>query len=196
MPRPEVRPGEVLVRVQAVGVCGSDLHYYLDGRIGDTVAEQPLVLGHEFAGVIEEVGPGVTGLSVGQRVAVDPAIPCGQCEFCLKGNPNLCTLVRFCGTPPTDGALQELISWPAHLAYPLPGSIDAAQGALLETLGVGIHAVDLGKIRLADRVAVLGVGPIGLLIARLAKLSGAVEVFATDLRPTRLEMARAYGADA
>lgn len=196
VPRPVAGPGQVLVRVEAVGICGSDLHYYLDGHIGDTVATEPLVLGHEFAGRIEEVGAGVKDLRPGQRVAVDPAIPCGECEFCLKGHPNICPTVRFCGTPPTDGALQELIAWPADLVFPLPDSINAAEGAVLEALGVAIHAVDLGKIRLADRVAVLGAGPIGLLIARLAKVSGAVEVFVTDLNPRRLELARAMGVDA
>jgi len=196
VPTPEARAGEVLVRVEVVGICGSDLHYYADGRIGDTVADAPLVLGHEFSGVVEEVGPGVAGPRPGQRVAVDPAIPCGECEFCLRGNPNICPTVRFCGTPPTDGALREYVAWPAGLVHLLPDSIDATGGALLETLGVALHAVDLGKIRLADRVAVLGTGPIGLMIARLAKLSGAAEVFATDVNPGRLAMARAFGADA
>ena len=195
VPKPSPGPGQVLVRVEAVGICGSDLHYYRDARIGDTLAAEPLVLGHEFAGIVEELGPGVKGLREGQRVAVDPALPCGHCEFCQQGNPNICPEVRFCGTPPTDGALQEYIAWPAHLVFPLPDSIDAIQGALLETLGVALHAIDLAKVKLAHRVAVLGVGPIGLLIVRLAKASGAVEVYATDLKPKRLELARTLGAD-
>jgi len=194
--KPSPASGQVLIRVEAVGICGSDLHYYRDARIGDTLATEPLVLGHEFAGVIAELGPGVTGLEVGQRVAVDPALPCGHCEFCEAGHPNLCPDVLFCGTPPTDGALQEYIAWPARLVFPLPDSIDAAQGAVLETMGVALHAVNLAKIRLADRVAVLGVGPIGLFIVKLARLAGAVEVFATDLRPARLAVARRMGATA
>jgi L-iditol 2-dehydrogenase len=192
---PTAGPGQVVVRIEAVGVCGSDLHYYLDGHIGDTVATEPLVLGHEFAGTISEIGFGVRGLTIGQRVAVDPAIPCGHCEFCLEGNPNTCPDVRFCGTPPTDGAFQSTIAWPADLVFPLPDSIDAASGAVLEALGVAIHAVDLGKIRLAQRVAVFGCGPIGIMIAKLAKLSGAVEVYGSDVNPKRLAAASDYALD-
>jgi L-iditol 2-dehydrogenase len=195
VPCPVPAEGQVLVRVRAVGLCGSDLHYYTDGRIGDTVMSEPLILGHEFAGTIAELGPGVRGLEVGQLVAVDPAIPCGHCEFCEQGNPNVCPTVRFCGTPPTDGALCEYIAWPAHLVFQLPARIDAVEGALLEALGVALHAVDLGKVRLASRVAVLGQGPIGLLVARLAKASGAVEVYVSEVNPTRLAASATFGAD-
>jgi L-iditol 2-dehydrogenase len=195
VPRPVPGEGKVLVRVGAVGLCGSDLHYYTDGRIGDTVLSDPLTLGHEFAGTIVEVGPGVRGLETGTLIAVDPAIPCGRCEFCEAGHPNICPTVRFCGTPPTDGALCEYIAWPARLVFPLPARIDATEGALLEALGVALHAVDLGKVRLASRVAVLGQGPIGLLVARLAKLSGAVEVYASEVNPMRLVAAGTHGAD-
>ncbi len=127
-------------------------------------------------------------------VAIDPAIPCEFCEHCLAGNPNLCPQVRFAGTPPTDGGLQEYLAWPAHLLHPLPAGMSYETGALLEPLGVAIHAVDLAKIRLADTVAVLGAGPIGLLVIRLAALSGAVRVFATDVRADRVEAAVAFGA--
>ena len=195
VPRPGAGPDEVVIQVQAVGLCGSDLHYYTDGRIGDTIATEPLVLGHEFAGTIVEIGAEVRGLEVGQLVAVDPAIPCGHCEFCEHGHPNICPTVRFCGTPPTDGALREFVAWPARLVFPLPARIDAVEGALLEMLGVALHAVDLGKVRLASRVAVFGLGPIGLLISRLAKVSGAVEVFGSELNPTRLAAAPSMGVD-
>ena len=193
--RPKADFGEVVVDVEAIGVCGSDVHYFLDARIGDTVLAEPLVLGHEFAGRVAEVGPGVRGLAVGQRVAVDPAVPCGHCEFCEAGHPNICPEVRFCGTPPTDGALQEAIAWPASLVFPLPDSIDAADGAVLEALGVALHSINLGKLRLADRVAIFGCGPIGILIAKLARLSGAVEVFASEPNPVRRAAALAYGVD-
>jgi L-iditol 2-dehydrogenase len=192
-PRPAA--GQVLVRVRAVGLCGSDVHYYADGHIGDTVAAEPLVLGHEFAGSIEQLGPAVHGLRQGDLVAVDPAIPCGTCEQCLAGHPNLCPNVRFAGTPPTDGALQELVVWPAQHVIPLPAGMSPSTGALLETLGVCLHAVNLAHLRLADTVAVLGAGPIGLLLVRLARLAGAVEVYATDCHPARLSAARALGAD-
>ena len=191
---PEVGDDEVAVRVKSVGICGSDVHYYCDGFMGDTVATDPLVLGHEFAGTIAAVGRRVRGLRLGQLVAVDPAIPCGVCEACQQGSPNICPSVRFAGTPPTDGALRELLTWPASQVVPVPSTMTPTAAALLEPLGVALHAVNLGHIRLADRVAVLGVGPIGLLIVRLARLSGAVQVFATDRNPVRLETARRLGA--
>lgn len=223
LPTPELRPGLALVRSRAVSICGSDLHYYQDGRIGDSLAAQPLVLGHEFAGEVIAVepravrdgsaphgetptpgagGPAAGGPQTGAReilrpgtvVAIDPAIACEACEHCLAGNPNLCPQMRFAGTPPTDGGLQEYLAWPAHLLHPLPAGMSYETGALLEPLGVAIHAVDLAKIRLADTVAVLGAGPIGLLVIRLAALSGAVRVFATDVRTDRVEAARAFGA--
>jgi L-iditol 2-dehydrogenase len=210
LPDPALRPGWALVHPRAVSVCGSDLHYYREGGIGESRTQQPLILGHEFAGEIVAIAPGAANgarptargvveptadLRPGMAVAVDPAIPCGACEHCLAGNPNLCPQIRFAGTPPTDGGLQELIAWPAHLLYPLPAGMGLEVGALLEPLGVGIHAMDLAKIRLADTVAVLGCGTIGLLAVKLAKLSGAVRVFATDLLPARLEAAPTFGAD-
>lgn len=192
-------PGEALIRVRSVGLCGSDLHYYRDGRIGPSTAGEPLVLGHEFAGEIVALGPDARGpegrpLSEGMAVAVDPARACGQCEPCLHGHPNLCPDVQFCGTPPYDGALQEYFTWPSALLHPLPGGVSLEQGALLEPLGVLIHAVDLAKIRLADTVAVLGSGPIGLLAIHLTRLSGASQVFATDVLPERVQAARIFGA--
>ena len=196
VPAPRAGQGQVLVRVGAVGLCGSDVHYYCDGHIGPSVASEPLVLGHEFAGTVEAIGPGVEGLHEGQSVAVDPAIPCGVCELCVEGHPNICPTVRFAGTPPTDGALRELLAWPARHVIPLPVGMSLAVGAALETLGVCLHAINLGHVRLADRVAILGAGPIGLLLVRLARLSGAVEVFVTDSNPSRLPAARVMGADA
>jgi L-iditol 2-dehydrogenase len=196
VPAPRAGAGQVLVRVDAVGLCGSDVHYYCDGHIGPSVASEPLVLGHEFAGTVEAIGPGVEGLREGQSVAVDPAIPCGVCELCVEGHPNLCPSVRFAGTPPIDGALRELLAWPARQVIPLPMGMSPAVGAALETLGVCVHAINLGQVRLADRVAILGAGPIGLLLVRLARLSGAVEVFVTDSNPSRLPAARVMGADA
>jgi L-iditol 2-dehydrogenase len=198
----DLPPGSALIRTRAVGLCGSDLHYYRDGAIGDSRATHPLVLGHEFAAEIVALHPGASAaasaeasLRPGTLVAVDPAINCGWCEHCLAGHPNICPQVRFAGTPPTDGALQDYLIWPAHLLHPLPPALRPELGALLEPLGVLIHAVDLAKIRLADTVAVLGAGPIGLLAIRLARLSGAVQVLATDLLPARVAAAREFGAD-
>jgi len=177
--------GEALVRVKAIGVCGSDLHWFSEGEIGDAKLEHPLVLGHEFAGNTED----------GQRVAVDPAVPCGQCEFCERGHPNLCENMIFAGHGETDGALREYISYPPRCLFPLPHPLSYTDGAMLEPLGVAIHAVDLGVLRTGMSVGVLGCGPIGLLIVQLARLSGASNIVATDILPHRVEAAKNFGAD-
>ena len=177
--------GEVLVRVRATGICGSDLHTYLDGRIGDTVLEAPLILGHEFAGV---------RMDTGQRVAIDPAQPCQQCDLCRRGHPNLCRRMHFCGLYPDAGSLAEYIRVPARTCFPIPDSLDFASAALLEPLGVAMHATALAKIQAGDRVAILGAGPIGLLLAQTAKLAGA-EIYMHDPLAWRLEYARRLGAE-
>jgi len=196
VPRPDPGPGEVLVRVRAVGVCGSDVHYYVDGRIGGTVAPPAFVLGHECAGEIAALGPGVEGPPIGTRVAVDPAIPCGHCEICLEGNPNCCPDVRFISTPPLPGALCEWLVHPAHLCIPLPDALDFAAGAALEPLGVLVHAVGLAKIGPGDTVAVLGAGPIGLLGLQLALSSCARAVYLSEPIAARRELAAELGATA
>ena len=183
-PIPMPNMGEKLVRIRAVGVCGSDLHWFSEGEIGDAKLQHPLVLGHEFAGVTED----------GQRVAVDPAIPCGYCEFCLKGNPNLCENLIFAGHGKTDGALRECLAWSEKSLIPIPDSISDADGAMLEPLGIAIHSVDLGKIKAGMTVGVFGCGPIGLLIIQMAKVSGAAKIIATDKLAHRVEAARRFGA--
>jgi len=193
--------GEALIQVGAVGVCGSDLHTYEDGRIGDTVVREPLVLGHEFAGTVVAVGDrdARNGLGEpllpGQRVAVEPGLPCWHCDRCEQGHPNLCRHLGFMGLWPDDGALQERLVVPARNCFPLPDTLSMDAGALLEPLGVALHAIDLAKLRLAQPVAVLGCGPIGLLIMRLAKLAGAGTLFALDQFGWRLDAARRWGAD-
>jgi L-iditol 2-dehydrogenase len=184
-PEPVPVTGEALVRVKAVGVCGSDLHWFSEGEIGDAKLEHPLVLGHEFAGETED----------SQRVAVDPAIPCGQCEFCGRGHPNLCENMIFAGHGGTDGALREYASYLPRSLFPLPDSLSYADGAMLEPLGVAIHAVDLGRLRPGMSVGMFGCGPIGLLIVQLARLSGASNIVATDILLHRVEAAKRYGAD-
>ncbi|MCB9450376.1 MAG: alcohol dehydrogenase catalytic domain-containing protein [Anaerolineaceae bacterium] len=193
--------GDILLRVKAVGICGSDLHMYLDGRIGDTEFLSPMVIGHEFMGEVVEVGEGSLDgngqpLQVGQRVAVDPNTPCLHCEMCEKGHPNLCPNHTFYGGYPTDGALQECMIVHARNCFPIPDSISDGAGTLLETLGVSIHAVDLGKLRVANSVAVIGCGPVGLLILELAKLAGAAPLYAFDKLSWRVEKARELGAEA
>lgn len=189
-PEPEPGPGEVLLRITAVGVCGSDLHWFTEAGIGDARLARPLVLGHEFAGVIE------SGERRGQRVAIDPAVPCEHCEFCREGNPNLCSDLRFAGHGADDGALRERMAWPARCLHPLPDSLSDADGAMLEPLGVAIHAVDLGHLKPGMAVGVFGCGPIGLLILQLARASGVTQLLATDKFPHRLEAASSLGATA
>ncbi|MBN1581262.1 MAG: NAD(P)-dependent alcohol dehydrogenase [Anaerolineae bacterium] len=196
IPVPEPGPGEVLLQVLTVGICGSGVHYFLDGGIGDDKVTEPYVIGHEFSARIVALGPGVEGPAVGSRVSVEPAISCGKCEFCLEGHPNLCENILFCSTPPTPGALQEYMVHPAELCFPIPDEIDDAQGSALEPLGVALHAVSLAKLRPGDTVAILGAGPIGLLTLQVARLSGARAAFVTDLVAERLEVAKKMGATA
>jgi L-iditol 2-dehydrogenase len=195
VPIPQPGPGEVLIRVRAVGVCGSDVHYYVDGHIGDAVPTFPFTLGHEFAGEVAALGPGVSWPSVGTRVAVDPAVPCGKCEVCLEGNPNCCPNVRFPGSAPIEGSLAEYFVHPAELCVPLPDALDFADGALLEPLGVAIHALNLAKVRPGDSVAILGAGPIGLMLLQIARgVAGAVYV--TEPIRERRTLAERLGARA
>lgn len=190
--------GQVLLRVKATGLCGSDLHSYLDARIGDTAIGGPLILGHEFSGVVEAIGPGsVDGrfqpLKPGVRVAVDPAQPCGYCELCERGHPNLCAHLAFCGNFPYGGSLCEWMHMPARSCFPVSRKIDDEAAALLEPLGVAIHAVDFARLRVGHSVAILGAGPIGLLILQVARLAGADPVFVTDKFPWRLKLAQKWG---
>jgi L-iditol 2-dehydrogenase len=194
--RPTAGPGEVLLKVASVGVCGSDVHYYLEGSIGDQVMVEPIIEGHEFSAWVAALGEGVEGLAVGQLVAVDPAIPCGRCESCQEGNPNLCPGVQFCGTPPMNGALAEYVVMPAENCFPLPEGFGPVEGALLEPLGVGIHSVDLAHLRVGQTVAVLGAGPIGLLTAAVARAAGASAVYVTEPLAYRRQFALDYVADA
>ena len=187
-PRPEPGPDEEIVRVTAVGLCGSDRHWFVEGSIGDAVLSRPLVLGHEIAGVIE------TGPLRGQRVAVDPAEPCGECELCRSDLAHLCRELRFAGHGMTDGGLRQLMAWPRDLLAPLPDSIDDVAASLLEPLGVALHAVDLGKVVPGMSAGVFGCGPIGLLLIQVLRQHGVHVAIATDLMPARRAAARALGA--
>jgi L-iditol 2-dehydrogenase len=187
-PMPVPRPGEVLVRVTEVGLCGSDLHWLSEGHIGDARLTAPLVLGHEFAGVI------AAGERRGERVALDPAVPCGACSSCQEGDPHLCLKLRFAGHAMEDGALRQFATWPASALYPLPDALSDADGAMLEPLGVAIHAVDLGRLQEGMTVGVFGCGPVGLLILQVARMAGPTCLVATDMLPHRLEAARSLGS--
>ncbi|MBI3747709.1 MAG: zinc-binding dehydrogenase [Chloroflexi bacterium] len=185
-------PGQALLRVSAVGLCGSDRHWMVDGGIGDAVLRSPLILGHEFAAVVE------SGLLAGRRVAVDPADTCGTCDLCRRNRSNLCQAIQFAGHGATDGALRELMAWPEDCLYPIGDSVGDAEAALIEPLAVAVHAADLGHLGQvgAGPVAVVGSGPIGVLLVALARLAGATTVIAADPLRHRLDMAAAFGATA
>jgi L-iditol 2-dehydrogenase len=187
-PEPVAAPGETLLQVNAVGICGSDLHWFVDGGIGDTRISQPVVPGHEFGGMI------AAGARRGERVAVDPHIPCDRCRYCLAGWPNLCPTGRFSGQGTLDGPLRELMTWPSHLLYPVPDEIPDDQVPLLEPLLIAMHADYLHPVRRGDAVAVVGCGPLGLLQAQVACLSEPGRLVVTDPVEHRRKAALGMGA--
>lgn len=189
-------PGEVLVAVRSVGVCGSDVHYWQNGRIGDFIVRAPMILGHESAGVVEEAGQGVASLKPGDRVAIEPGVPCRNCRACKSGRYNLCPDVRFLATPPIDGSMVGHIVHAADFCYKLPDSVSFDEGAMLEPLSVGVHACSRAGVAPGQRVLVTGAGPIGLVSMLVARAAGAVWVGITDIRPERLRKAEALGAHA
>ena len=195
--RPEPRPGlrDVVVAVEAVGVCGSDVHYYRHGRIGSFVVTGPLVLGHEAAGTVVAAGAEAAH-PVGTRVAIEPGVPCRRCGQCRAGSYHLCRDIQFLATPPVDGAFTRLLAVPDDFAHPLPEQLDAEQGALLEPLSVGIWACRRADLRPGDRVLISGAGPVGLLAAEAARALGAGSVTVTEVSPSRLAVARRRRLDA
>jgi L-iditol 2-dehydrogenase len=193
-PIPTPGPDEVLVRVGSVGICGSDVHYYESGRIGPYVVDKPLVLGHEAGGEVVEVGERVLGLRAGQRVSLEPGVPCRSCQQCRAGRYNLCPGVQFFGTPPFDGALCEYVSMPADFVYPVPDALSDDAAGLLEPLSVAVWACRLGRVSAGSRVLVTGAGPIGLIAAQTAFAFGAADVVVTDVNPQRLAAAEQLGA--
>jgi L-iditol 2-dehydrogenase len=195
-PVPEPGPGEVLIRVSSVGTCGSDVHYYEHGRIGDFVVEQPLVLGHEPSGVVVARGSGAQLHEVGQRVALEPGMPCSVCAQCKAGRYNLCPRMRFFGTPPIDGAFCEYVVLREDFAHPVPDALSDDAAGLLEPLSVGVWANRKSRVAPGSRVLITGAGPIGLVATQTARAFGASEVVVTDVNPRRLEVAKELGATA
>jgi L-iditol 2-dehydrogenase len=190
------QPDQVLVRIDRVGVCGSDVHYYVDGRIGDQVLAYPATLGHECAGTVAAVGQGVTGLRPGDRVAVDPALVCGRCDQCLAGRPNTCRKLSFLGAPGEQpGAMAEFRVLPAENCFAVPTSMSLDRATLAEPLSVGLYATQLAGLRTGWAVGILGTGPIGLSVLLCVKAVSPGRVYATDLIDRRLEAARQCGAD-
>ena len=192
---PSVQDNEVLVRIEHVGICGSDLHYYETGRIGNYIVEPPFVLGHESAGIVVETGAAVTGLAVGDRVSLEPGITCGHCEFCKSGRYNLCPDVVFFATPPVGGVFQEYVAHPADLCFQLPDTMDTIEGALIEPLAVGFHAAFQGGAKAGQTAVVLGAGCIGLVSMMALKAAGVSRVIVVDIMQKRLDKALELGAD-
>jgi len=192
--KPEPGPNEVLVKVKSVGLCGSDMHYYKHGKIGDYVVEDPLILGHESAGEVEKIGEKVEGLKKGDRVAIEPGVPCGKCDYCRTGKYNLCPDVIFMATPPIDGAFAEFVTSPPEYLFKLPENVSFEEGAMVEPLAVGMNAAKKANIKLGDKVLILGAGAIGLVTLQAVKAAGAADITVTDLNELRLGKAINTGA--
>jgi len=194
IPEPRPGPGQVKVAVRAVGICGSDIHYYKHGRIGEVVVERPIIVGHEAAGEVAELGEGVEGLAVGQRVAIEPGHSCGTCEWCRTGRANLCPEVAFRSTPPVDGLMCEFAVLEARQCVPIPDALSFEEAAMLEPLQVSVHAANLMGTVPGETVAVVGAGCIGLGCMEMARVGGAAPIIATDTLGYRLDLARRLGA--
>ncbi|XP_010004247.1 PREDICTED: sorbitol dehydrogenase [Chaetura pelagica] len=194
-PIPEPGPNEVLLRMHSVGICGSDVHYWQHGRIGDFVVKSPMVLGHEASGTVVKVGSGVSHLKPGDRVAIEPGVPREMDEFCKTGRYNLSPTIFFCATPPDDGNLCRYYKHSASYCYKLPDNVTFEEGALIEPLSVGIHACKRAGVTLGSKVFVSGSGPIGLVNVLVAKMMGAAAVVIADLSASRLQKAKEVGAD-
>ncbi|MBN1400895.1 MAG: NAD(P)-dependent alcohol dehydrogenase [Anaerolineae bacterium] len=193
-PVPQPQPHEVLVHVKRVGVCGSDIHYYTHGRIGDYVVRAPMILGHESAGVVEAVGSAVTDFAPGDRVAMEPGYTCGKCFYCKTGHYNLCPDVVFMATPPIDGSFCEYIAWPEDFTFHLPDSLSYEDGAMMEPLSVGLWATERGGVKPGDAVAIFGTGTIGLCTLQAALAAGATTAIGVDIEDFRLSHAQRLGA--
>src|SRR5258708_29139386 len=195
MPQPaDPGPGEILVKLRSVGICGSDMHWYVDGSVYGFPASYPQVLGHEPAGEVVAIGSGVTGLKCGDRVSSEPTVSCGHCEYCVRGQHNNCVKSQFMGSPQLPGLLREYATLPAHNASIVPQAFSYTQATLIEPVAVIMHMLELVEIRPGDTVAVLGAGPIGLLAAAVARSAGAFEVLVTDKLAYRIQMAKDLGA--
>lgn len=195
-PMPKAGPGEVVVKIEYCGICGSDVHFYRFGSIGKKVAPLPFILGHECSGVVTELGEGVTSLQIGDRVALEPGVPCGTCEMCRKGRYNLCPDVHFMAAPPYDGALRNYLAHPANMCFKLPDTMTFQEGAMLEPLAVGMHAATRGEVSLGKSVCILGGGTIGIMTLLSCKALGASTAIVSDLFQNRLESALKFGATA
>jgi L-iditol 2-dehydrogenase len=190
----EIGEEEVLVKVMAVGICGSDIHFYEHGRIGRKAVTYPFVLGHESAGVVVKVGKNVTSFKKGDRVAVEPGVSCMKCEYCKKGRYNICPNVQFLSAPPTNGSFTQYIVHPEHFLHSIPDDVSFEEAALVEPLSVGIQACKNAGVMPGDDILVTGLGPIGLMTIIAAKEFGAKKIIVSDIEPLRLVLAKKLGA--
>src|SRR6204780_1809409 len=195
MPIEAPGPAEVQVRIEAVGVCGSDLHAYTEGAVGSTPNVYPMVLGHEPAGRIVKTGAGVTGLAAGDRGALEPALYCYHCEFCLSGHHNVCANIRFLSTPNHPDFFRELVNLPVANFKPIPAGMSYGEAALAEPLAIAIHSLRLASIARGETVAVIGAGPIGVLTIAALRATGAGRIWVVEPLAHRRELARGIGAD-
>ncbi|XP_016915222.2 sorbitol dehydrogenase [Apis cerana] len=194
-PIEEPNQDEVLIQMGCVGICGSDVHYLVNGRIGDFVVHKPMIMGHESSGVVVKLGKNVKNLKVGDRVAIEPGVSCRYCKFCKEGRYNLCKEMVFCATPPVHGSLRRFYKHAADFCFKLPDHVSLAEGALLEPLSVGVHACKRANIGIGSKVLILGAGPIGLVSLLVAKAMGASKIVITDLMQSRLDLAKQLGAN-
>ncbi|XP_021922007.1 sorbitol dehydrogenase-like isoform X2 [Zootermopsis nevadensis] len=194
-PIPEPDDDQVLLQMACVGICGSDVHYVVQGRIGDFIVKDPMIMGHEASGIVAKVGKNVKHLKEGDRVAIEPGVPCRICRFCKEGKYNLCPDIVFCATPPVHGNLSRYYVHAADFCYKLPDHVSLEEGALLEPLSVGVHACRRGGVGLGSTVLITGAGPIGMVTLITAKAMGAAKVLITDIVDHRLGVAKELGAD-
>ncbi|XP_011704210.1 PREDICTED: sorbitol dehydrogenase-like [Wasmannia auropunctata] len=187
--------GEVLLEMGCVGICGSDVHYLVNGRIGDFIVKKPMIVGHESSGTVAKLGKNVKNLKVGDRVAIEPGVPCRMCTDCKEGRYNLCKDIVFCATPPVHGSLRRFYKHAADFCFKLSNHMSLEEGALLEPLSVAVHACKRGGIGIESTVLILGAGPIGLVTLLVAKAMGAKKIVITDIVQSRLNVAKKLGAD-
>ncbi|KAI6655898.1 hypothetical protein LOD99_1632 [Oopsacas minuta] len=194
-PIPKLTKGHVKIAVHSVGICGSDIHFWIHGRIGDSIVKSPMILGHETSGTVVELGEGVTNLKIGDRVAVEPGVPCYKCDQCMDGRYNLCPNVNFCGNPKKDGTLTRLYCHDANFCFKLLDNMTYEEGALLEPLSVGVHACRRAEVTGGDTILICGAGPIGLVTLLTARAFGATNIAITDINAKRLEFAKTLGVN-